>query len=204
MSEKLLLHSCCGPCTTQCLMVLSGKDVWEKALPEAPDFSVTVLFDNPNIGPVEEYDRRKAGVKKLLGIFAASMDIGGIEDRSAERRAEWKKGAEPLRDEPEKGLRCSFCYKFRLEETFRVAKEKEFNAVATTLTLSPLKNTKEINRIGKELSEVYGIRYLETDFKKNDGYKKSIALSNQYGIYRQKTCGCIYSLNKPLRSLHSL
>ena len=194
MPEKLLLHTCCAPCLTQCLSVLAGQDEWKNALARFGDFQTSVFYDNPNIYPESEYDKRKGEVRSFLDKFRKIAETGWIEDRSAERRAEWDRGARPLRDEPEKGKRCAYCYAFRLEETFRTAKEKGFDIVATTLTLSPLKNTKEINRIGKELSVKYGVEYLQSDFKKNDGFRKSIALCAQYGIYRQNYCGCEFSL----------
>lgn len=193
--EKTLLHTCCAPCLTQCLAVLSGRDKWENALSRPGNFEISVFYDNPNIYPESEYHKRKDEVRKFLNEVSGVMPAGWTEDNTEERRAEWDKGARPMKDEPEKGKRCVYCYAFRLEETFRAAKEKGFAVVATTLTLSPLKNTKEINRIGRELSVKYGVEYLETDFKKNDGFRKSIALCERYGIYRQNYCGCVYSLN---------
>lgn len=194
--EKVLLQTCCAPCLTQCLFVLAGIEPWENALSRPGDFRVSVFYDNPNIHPVGEYLKRKAEVRKFLEKVSRTITTGWVEDASESRRVKWDEGARPLKDEPEKGKRCVYCYEFRLEEAFRTARDNGFDLVATTLTLSPLKNTKEINRIGKELSRKYGIGYLETDFKKNDGFRKSIALCEKYGIYRQNYCGCVYSLNK--------
>ncbi len=193
---RLLLQTCCAPCLTQCALVLAGREPWERALTEAPDFSVTVFFDNPNIDPPEEYDRRRGEVVKFLEAVSGEAPMNLLEDRSASRRAGWNEGAFPFRDEPERGKRCSFCYGYRLEETFRAAREGGFDAVATTLTLSPLKNTAEINRIGRELSRQYGIRYVETDFRKNNGFQNSVRLCGRYGIYRQSYCGCAYSRSR--------
>jgi predicted adenine nucleotide alpha hydrolase (AANH) superfamily ATPase len=195
MQKKLLLHTCCAPCLTQCLSVLTGADSWNQILPHQPGFSITLLFDNPNIYPEEEFKRRKGAVLKLVKIYQEQENsIEIIADSSEERRIYWNKIAAPLKDEPEKGKRCAFCYEMRLEETFKKAKELEFDTVATTLTLSPWKDAGKINAIGKRLSLQYGVEYLESDFKKNNGFKKSIALSLKCQLYRQNYCGCLYSL----------
>lgn len=195
IKEKLLLHSCCAPCLSQCLSVLSGESTWEKAVSEHPDFHVTVLFDNPNINPVTEYEKRKREVERLMNHYIQKgMDADLLEDRSAERREAWEEQAVQWKNEPEKGSRCHFCYAFRLEETFRSAEEKGFTAVASTLTLSPLKDTAKINEIGRKLAIDKGVRYIASDFKKNEGYKKSLLISKELGLYRQNYCGCKYSI----------
>jgi epoxyqueuosine reductase len=194
MPRKLLLHTCCAPCLSQCLSVLSGRDGWKNALQAAPDFSVTVFYDNPNIFPAGEFSKRKDEVMKLLDIYSKDLDVDILKDDSEQRRAGWETLTEKYPDEPEKGVRCALCYEFRLAETFRKAGELKFDAVATTLTLSPLKHTVKINEIGSGLSEGSGLSYIKSDFKKNDGFKKSIELSGQFHLYRQNYCGCRYSI----------
>ena len=195
MKKRLLLHTCCAPCLSQCLSVLTGADSWQKALQNKPDFDISIYYDNPNIYPVSEFEKRKAEVERLIKhSISAFSSVSIINDSSAERRNEWQKFAEPYKDEPEKGKRCAFCYEFRLTETFRKAEELNYDCVATTLTLSPLKDTDRINEIGESLAKNSGPDYIESDFKKNNGFKKSIELSKKYEIYRQSYCGCKYSL----------
>ena len=176
---KLLLHSCCAPCSSACLERLKDH------------FSITVLYYNPNIGSEEEYQKRKAEQIRLLKetgwaeILDCDYDKGAFD--------EMVKGYE---NEPERGKRCYLCYKLRLEKTGKTAKEKGFDYFATTLTLSPLKNTAWLNEIGEEVAGRYGVNYLFSDFKKKGGYLRSIELSKEYGLYRQDFCGCEFSKRK--------
>lgn len=173
---KLLLHSCCAPCSSACLERL--KDV----------FSVTVLYYNPNIEEDEEYLKRKAEQIRFLQEtgWAELLDC----DHEAEEFAKIAKGME---NEPERGARCYRCYALRLEKTARTAKEQGFSWFGTTLTLSPHKNAEWLNEIGQKEGESYGVNYLFSDFKKQGGYYRSIDLSKEYGLYRQNFCGCKYS-----------
>ena len=176
---KLLLHSCCAPCSSACLERLKDH------------FSITVLYYNPNIGSEEEYQKRKAEQIRLLKETGWAEIIDCDYDKGA--FDEMVKGYE---NEPERGKRCYLCYKLRLEKTGKTAKEKGFDYFATTLTLSPLKNTAWLNEIGEEVAGRYGVNYLFSDFKKKGGYLRSIELSKEYGLYRQDFCGCEFSKRK--------
>lgn len=173
---KLLLHSCCAPCSSACLERL--KDF----------FSVTVLYYNPNIDDKEEYEKRKAEQIRFLKEtgWADILDC----DHEKESFEEMAKG---LESEPERGKRCYLCYELRLEKTARVAKENGFRWFCTTLSLSPYKNAEWLNEIGEKLAGRYALNYLSSDFKKQGGYHRSIALSKEYGLYRQDFCGCKFS-----------
>lgn len=174
-NNKILLHSCCGPCSTAVLTRL--KDY----------FDITVLYYNPNIEPYEEYLKRKEEQLKVLKEFNIKfMDIDYLNEEYHEKVVGYEK-------EPENGLRCHICYRLRLEKTAKVAKDNSFDYFGTTLTVSPYKNSKVLNEIGKELEKIYNIKYLLSDFKKEDGYKQSIELSKKYNLYRQNYCGCLYS-----------
>ena len=174
--ERLLLHSCCAPCSSACLERLKGH------------FSVTVLYYNPNIDEREEYEKRKAEQIRFLKEtgWADFLDC----DHEAERFLQMSQGME---NEPERGARCYRCYALRLEKTAQVAKENGFAYFATTLTLSPYKNAEWLNEIGENVGGRYGLNYLYTDFKKKGGYHRSVELSNEYGLYRQDFCGCKFS-----------
>ena len=173
---KLLLHSCCAPCSSACLERL--KDF----------FSVTVLYYNPNIDDKEEYEKRKAEQIRFLKEtgWADILDC----DHEKESFEEMAKG---LESEPERGKRCYLCYELRLEKTARLAKENGFRWFCTTLSLSPYKNADWLNEIGEKLAGRYALNYLSSDFKKQGGYHRSIALSKKYGLYRQDFCGCKFS-----------
>ena len=174
---KILLHSCCAPCSSTCIDRLSDKA------------KLDIMYYNPNIEPEEEYLKRKEEQKKLIKLL--NKDIKVLDcDYDNDKYHEVVKGYEK---EPERGSRCYICYKQRMEYTARIAKEKGYDMFATTLTVSPYKVTKWINEIGFDLEKEYNIKYLPTDFKKQDGYKKSIELSKKYNLYRQDYCGCIYS-----------
>lgn len=174
--EKLLLHSCCAPCSSACLERLKEH------------FSVTVLYYNPNIDEDQEYEKRKAEQIRFLKEtgWAEFLDC----DHEAQRFLEMSKGME---NEPERGARCYRCYALRLEKTAQVAKEYGFEWFATTLTLSPHKNAEWLNEIGEKEGGRYGLNYLYTDFKKKGGYYRSLELSDEYGLYRQNFCGCKFS-----------
>lgn len=172
---KLILHTCCGPCLTHVYSVLSVQ------------YNVHVFFYNPNISPQSEYKQRLLEVEQFSSIKSIPVTIGKYNQK------EWFNAIKPYRFYGELSPRCHACYAFRLEETFKVAKENNFDAVCTTLTVSPYKDAEKINEIGSTLSKVYGITYVPSDFKSNGGYQNSIELSKQYGMYRQKYCGCIYS-----------
>ena len=172
----LLLHSCCAPCSSACLERL--KEVFE----------VTVLYYNPNIDEIAEYEKRKAEQIRFLQEtgWAKFLDC----DHDAQAFAEMAKG---LESEPERGARCYRCYGLRLEKTAEIAKAKGFLWFGTTLTLSPHKNAEWLNELGEKFGDRYALNYLFSDFKKKGGYYRSIALSTEYGLYRQDFCGCKYS-----------
>lgn len=175
---KLLLHVCCAPCSSYVLTYLCDY------------FDITILYYNPNISPYEEYEKRLNEAKRLIKELNKE-NIHIMEcDYDNEKFEEIAKG---LEDAPEGGIRCRKCYKLRIEEAAKFAKENNFDYFTTTLTISPLKNSQVLNQIGKELEEKYNIKYLYSDFKKKEGYKTSIILSKKYNLYRQNYCGCIYS-----------
>ena len=176
---SLLLHSCCGPCSTYCLWYLSQY------------FHVTVFYYNPNIYPEEEYYMRAKEQKRFIEEFPAKYPISFVEgDFDTRRFYDMAKG---LEDVPEGGERCFKCYEMRLRESAEYAKEHGFDFFTTTLSISPLKNAAKLNEIGAHLEEEYGIKYLYSDFKKKNGYKRSTELSTEYGMYRQYYCGCVFS-----------
>ena len=170
-NNKLLLHSCCGPCSTAVIERL--KDY----------FDITILYYNPNIEPKDEYIKRKEEQLKVLKEYNIKFkDIDYLNE-------EYRKKVIGYEKEPENGGRCHICYELRLEKTAILAKENSFDYFATTLTVSQYKNAKVINEIGLKLQDKYEIKYLLSDFKKEDGYKKSIELSKKYNLYRQDYCG---------------
>ena len=173
----LLLHSCCAPCSSAVLERISKY------------FSITILFYNPNITDYEEYLKRKEELKRLIKDVNYQIEIMDC-DYDKEKFIEMALG---LEDKKEGDIRCYRCYKLRLEKTAMLAKENNFDYFTTTLSISPYKNSKWLNEIGEELANKYNINYLYADFKKKNGYKRSIELSNIYHLYRQDYCGCIYS-----------
>ena len=173
----LLLHSCCAPCSSAVLERISKY------------FSITILFYNPNITDYEEYLKRKEELKRLIKDVNYQIEIMDC-DYEKEKFIEIALG---LEDKKEGDIRCYKCYKLRLEKTAIVAKENNFDYFTTTLSISPYKNSNWLNEIGEELATKYNINYLYADFKKKNGYKRSIELSNIYHLYRQDYCGCIYS-----------
>ncbi len=176
---KLLLHSCCAPCSSSVLEFLS------------PYFDITLFYYNPNITPEEEYRKRVAELHRLVAEADYPNPVTILEGRYDSR--EFFAIAKGLEDLPEGGERCFRCYRLRLRESARAAAEGGFEYFTTTLSVSPYKNAAKLNAIGTELAEEYGVRYLLSDFKKKDGYRRSIELSAQYGLYRQNYCGCIFS-----------
>ena len=175
----LLLHSCCAPCSSYVLEYLSEY------------FSITVFYYNPNIFPEEEFIKRiqeqdmliqKLPVKHEIKLIAGNYD--------SERFYEMAKGLEQV---PEGGERCFKCYELRLRKTAELAKAGGYDYFTTTLSISPLKNAARINESGEELAEIYHVTHLPSDFKKKNGYKRSIELSHEYDLYRQNYCGCVYS-----------
>lgn len=175
----LLLHSCCAPCSSYCLSYL------------AQYFSITIYYYNPNITEEAEYRKRVEEQKRLLKELPVKHPVAFVEgEYEPELFFEMAKG---LEDVPEGGERCFLCYELRLKAAIAYAKENHFDYVTTTLSVSPHKNAKKLNEIGIRLSREQNIEYLLSDFKKKGGYQQSIALSKEYGLYRQNYCGCIYS-----------
>lgn len=178
-TPKLLLHSCCAPCSSYTLEYLSQY------------FEITVLYYNPNISPYDEFEKRFSEQKRLIEALPSKHKITLIKgDYCYEEFEQIAKGYEKV---AEGGERCFRCYRLRLEKTARLAKEQGFDYFCTTLSISPLKNSQRINEIGYELADKYGVNWLPSDFKKREGYKRSIQLSKEYDLYRQNFCGCIYS-----------
>lgn len=176
---SLLLHSCCGPCSSYCIEYLSSY------------FKITVFYYNPNIYPKEEYYQRVKEQQRFIEAFPTKYPVSFIEgDYDTESFYEIAKG---LENEPEKGLRCHKCYALRLKRTAQVAKEKGFDFFTTTLTISPMKDSQVLNEIGIRIGTEIGVKWLVSDFKKKEGYKRSTELSREYDMYRQDYCGCVYS-----------
>lgn len=172
----LLLHSCCGPCSSAVLERIREH------------FRVTVLYYNPNIEPEEEYLHRRAEQQRLLE--ETGWDAGWLPceyDHEA-----FEAFAPAMAEEPEGGKRCLACFALRLNETARQAKEHGFEYFTTTLSVSPHKNAENVNRAGEEAARRFGVKYLYADFKKKNGYLRSLQLSEEYGLYRQDYCGCLY------------
>lgn len=176
---KLLLHACCAPCSSYCIEYLSNY------------FEITIYYYNPNIDKEEEYDYRYSELERFIKEFKTKYPVHLIN--AGYHKQDFINIAKGLENEPERGARCLKCYKLRLEKSYQYAKENNFDYITTTLTLSPHKNSKVINEIGEELEKIYQVPYLYSDFKKRDGYKRSIVLSHEYNLYRQDYCGCEYS-----------
>lgn len=184
----LLLHSCCAPCSSYCLSYL------------ADYFKITIYYYNPNISPVEEYNKRVEEQKRLINELPVKYKVSFREGTyEPDKFFEMAKG---LEDVPEGGERCFKCYEMRQREAAIYASENDFDFFTTTLSISPHKNAAKLNEIGLNLEREYGIRYLVSDFKKKGGYLKSIEYSRQYDLYRQNYCGCIYSKLEAERREH--
>ena len=178
-APRLLLHSCCAPCSSYCLELLSQY------------FEVTVFYYNPNIYPPEEYTMRVAEQDRFIQKFPSKHKISFVEGAyDTEKFYAMAKGMEQL---PEGSERCFACYELRLRESAEYAKAHGFDFFTTTLSISPLKNADKLNEIGAKLEAEYGVNYLYSDFKKKNGYKRSTEISNEYDMYRQYYCGCVYS-----------
>lgn len=177
--KHLLLHSCCAPCSSYVIEYLSRC------------FQITVFYYNPNISAEEEYRKRVLEQQRFIKEFPAKYPVDFVEgDYEPRVFFDTVKGYEQCK---EGGERCFLCYELRLKKTAQLAAEKGYDYFTTTLTISPLKNSVKLNEIGLRLGEEYGVPYLLSDFKKKEGYKRSIELSKEYGLYRQNYCGCAYS-----------
>ena len=180
--KTLLLHACCGPCSSACLERLY------------PDYDITVFYYNPNITDEGEYRMREEELKHFLQCWQPEgkpTGIAAISGRYDPR--EYYTCVKGLEQEPEGGARCRACFLLRLEETAKQAAALGFDAFDTTLSVSPYKNSKVLAEIGQSLAETYGVAYLAGNYKKQDGYRRSIELSKEYGLYRQDYCGCEFS-----------
>lgn len=179
--SKLLLHSCCGPCSSYVLTYLLDY------------FDITIFYYNPNIYPENEYQKRlNEQIKLINSLNSKQIKIVTLPYDNNEFTTEVR----GLETEKEGGKRCTLCYNFRLEQTAKYAKEHNFDYFGTTLSVSPYKHSDILNNIGSRLEKKYHIKYLYSDFKKKDGYKKSIELSKKYNLYRQNYCGCQFSLQE--------
>lgn len=178
MKENLLLHICCAPDGLYVAQLLQD------------DFSVSGFFYNPNIYPGEEYNLRLKETIKAAKILNIPLLVGIYEFKT------WFQMTKKFKNEPEKGIRCDICYAMRLDKTAQTAKEKGFTIFSTVMSISPWKKADTINRIGRLLAGKYGINFLEANFKKKNGFKKSIELSKKHNFYRQNYCGCLYSLQQ--------
>lgn len=195
--EKILMHCCCGPCSSACVERL------------APDYDITLFFYNPCIDDRDEYEKRKENLIKLVEAINHNGYVGVAEEggttvtplaygpvKVVEGKYDPENYLEAVRgleDEPEGGARCAVCFGMRLEEAARYAKDNGYDGFTTTLTVSPHKNYRMISEIGREVAEKAGIEYYPFDFKKKDGFLHSIRLSKAYGLYRQDYCGCGFS-----------
>ena len=174
---RLLLHACCAPCSSATLERLAQ---W---------FDLTILYYNPNIYPPAEYHRREAELERFVQQAGYRFPVVELPYDPQE----FYDAVKGLDQEPEIGERCTVCYRMRLEQTARYAAEHGFSWFCTTLSISPMKDPVRINDLGRELGEKYGVRFLPSEFRKKDGYKRSLQLSEQYGLYRQDYCGCVFS-----------
>lgn len=178
-TPTLLLHSCCAPCSSYVLEYLSKY------------FKITVLYYNPNIYPDDEYFKRAEEQKRFIDKFPSENKIDFIEGNFDKKLFyETVKGKEHL---PEGGERCFLCYELRLREAAKYATQGNFDYFTTTLSISPLKNAQKLNEIGLKIAAQYDVKYLVSDFKKKNGYKRSTEISREYGMYRQDYCGCVFS-----------
>lgn len=176
---SLLLHACCAPCSSYVLEYLSRY------------FSISVLYYNPNISPKAEYEKRKTELERLLSAMPLE---GSVTLLSCAYEGEaFLEAARGLEQAPEGGERCERCFRLRLRRAAQEAKTQGFDYFTTTLSISPLKNAELLNRIGEEVGAEFGVAHLPADFKKKEGYKRSIELSREYSLYRQNYCGCVFS-----------
>lgn len=182
---RLLLQSCCGPCSSYVLEYLTQY------------FRVTVLYYNPNIQPQAEYDKRLHWQREIISQLPTQTPVELLD--CGYDGARYTEAVRGLEREPEGGARCTVCFRLRLEETARLAKAHGYDYFCSTLTVSPHKDAERLNAIGAALAAEYGVAWLPSDFKKREGYKRSIEQSKQYGLYRQDYCGCLFSkpVDKP-------
>lgn len=178
----LLLHACCAPCSSAVVERL------------ASTFKITILYYNPNISDLDEYQKRLNELHKFIENFDTKYKVDIIDGRYNSN--EFFSISQGLEQEKERGKRCYQCYLLRMEETAKISEKLNFDYFTTTLSLSPYKNSNWINEIGEMLDKKYQSKYLYSDFKKKNGYKRSIELSSEYNLYRQNYCGCIYSKRK--------
>lgn len=178
-TPTLLLHACCAVCSSYCLEYLSQY------------FNIFLYFYNPNISISEEYEYRLSEAKRLVSLMNFKNSVEIIEGEY--EPSDFFTAVKGLESQPEGGRRCLECFRLRLNSAVKQAKELNADYVTTTLTISPLKNAAALNEIGSQLAEKYGVSWLYSDFKKKEGYKRSIALSKEYNLYRQNYCGCIFS-----------
>lgn len=191
---KLLLHACCAPCSSYCLEYLRQF------------FDITLFYYNPNITAEAEYRKRVEEEKRLIEAYNAQIDKQDFEGMNSDGNARkisflegdynpsaWIEAVKGLEDCPEGGDRCIKCFELRMDEAARVCKEMGFDGFTTTLTISPLKNADNLNKAGREAADKYGTIFLPSDFKKKNGYKRSIELSKMFDLYRQDFCGCSFS-----------
>ncbi len=174
----MLVHICCAPDALYVMNLLKE------------EYQLCGLFYNPNIHPWREYHKRLEEARKVAKILGFVLRE---EEYDVER---WRILTQKFEKEPERGKRCDICYALRLEKTAKITSEMGLDIFTTTMTLSPLKKEKTLNRIGKMFARRYGVDFLEADFKKKDGFKKSVLLSKEYKLYRQNYCGCIWSIRK--------
>lgn len=177
--KRLLLHSCCAPCSSYVLLYLSRY------------FDITVYYYNPNIAPQEEYEARVREQERLIGEMEAERPVRFLPGEYVPE--DFYAIAKGHEKDPEGGERCFACYELRLAQAARIAARDGYDYFTTTLSISPLKNADKLNEIGTRLAEEWGVPYLVSDFKKKNGYKRSVELSGEYGLYRQDFCGCIFS-----------
>lgn len=179
--KKLLLHACCAPCSTACIERL------------IEDFDITVYFYNPNMDSKEEYEKRAEEIKRFLSV-AYKDKVGLITEDYLP--SEYLNAVNGLENQPEGGARCEKCFYLRLKKTAEYAQKNSFDFITATLTVSPYKNAKLINQVGESVCENSAVKWLYSDFKKANGYLRSIELSKLFGLYRQNYCGCVFSKNE--------
>ena len=176
---RLLLHACCAPCSSAVLEYLSQY------------FAITLLYYNPNIAPLEEYQKREAELRRLISQMKFTHPVELLPCQYDGQA--FVQAARGLEGEPEGGKRCEACFRLRLRYTAQEAARLRFDYYTTTLSISPMKNAPLLNQLGEEIGREFGVAHLPSDFKKKDGYKRSVQLSKEYDLYRQDYCGCAFS-----------
>ena len=180
LRPRILVHCCCAPCSSHVLTLL------------AQGYACTAYYENSNIAPPQEYRYRLDELRRFLSLCPECADISLTE--GAYDPAAFLRAVAGHEDDPEGGERCTLCYAFRLRRTAQAARAGGYEAFTTTLSVSPYKHADRLNRIGAALAQEYGVPFIPADFKKNDGYQRSIRLSREYDLYRQDYCGCPFSL----------